>query len=697
MSVACSPSHQERSSNLSLAVWLSLWTCLACCLSCGSPSQPHGALAVAPKPATDVQTPAPEVERISSQPLNPALVIRQATVLDVEDCSLREAQDVVVQGGVIVGLGPDEPIPPGARVIDEPDLVVLPGFIDTHTHFWQHVAKGMAAQASLQDWVKEVYSIAPYLSSSEMQTATRAAASEALLSGITSVIDFTISYHSGQLPAVARGLQASGMGGAFIAWKPTLFAASADADQYLWELKQAADGLEVRVGFGPLSFFPLPTVNDGVALARRNHLRMTEHTMENLNEQRAIVSSLTNYLDKHGSALSTADSALLRSITENATIPSDDRLADIRRYVDYSPRLNDDARKALQRLGNNRWRTAVPLLDGIGALDDSFVAIHAVWVSPEDMQLFAQRRVIVSHNPESNTYLASGIAPVRAYSKANIPVSLGTDGAASNDRISMFDAMRSAATLQKVRELDPEAPTACDVIQMATLNGAAALARSDVGAIAVGKEADIVVVSRQRLGLASAVTPQQVVNGLVYSATPRDIAYVISDGRVVVEKGMLVGVNEGELSQALSDAIVSARKRHASGAHLDGTWLEREGRLPRATWFSVLNEDVVDFTLEPEGSQRRLQIAFSGTLYGGNTPFSMAESSLQRFPADALSHFSMHELNVPPYSRVTVRRGSKETHWSIQIGEEVIERTGPGSGNEQVMLRWVDAAPDRKQ
>ena len=125
----------------------------------------------------------------------------------------------------------------------------------------------------------------------------------------------------------------------------------------------------------------------------------------------------------------------------------------------------------------------------VGLWGPRTLGAHGVWVSPEDMKILAKHGVAVSHNPESNMKLASGTAPVVDYLQAGITLGLGTDGAASNNDLDMFEAMRFAALLHKLQRNDPRVLPAGDVLAMATIGGAKALGLGDRIGIARARQA----------------------------------------------------------------------------------------------------------------------------------------------------------------------------------------------------------------
>ncbi|MDI6619569.1 MAG: amidohydrolase [Clostridiales bacterium] len=183
----------------------------------------------------------------------------------------------------------------------------------------------------------------------------------------------------------------------------------------------------------------------------------------------------------------------------------------------------------------------VKLLDSIGALKQDTIAAHCVAVDDEDIEILQKRGVNVAHNPGSNLKLASGIAPVAKMEKKGINVSLGTDGAASNNNLDMLEEVRTASYLQKVNEDDPTALPVCDVLKMATVNGAKALGLKDVGTIESGMKADLIVLNTKK----PYYYPRyNIKSAIVYSGNSSDVDTVIIDGNVVMENGKVLTLDE---------------------------------------------------------------------------------------------------------------------------------------------------------
>jgi len=190
-------------------------------------------------------------------------------------------------------------------------------------------------------------------------------------------------------------------------------------------------------------------------------------------------------------------------------------------------------------------------LDEIGVLDETMSLAHAIWVEPEDIELFAERSATPVHNPASNLRIGSGFAPVKEYIRAGVKVALGTDGAASNDGQNMFDAVRLATLIhnQAGSDFNHWIPPQ-QALAMATRNGARAFG-IDAGAIAPGKLADIVLLRRDT----AAFTPlNDVLGQIVFCENGASVDSVLVDGEVVVEARRLTKVDEAEVLRLATQA-----------------------------------------------------------------------------------------------------------------------------------------------
>jgi 5-methylthioadenosine/S-adenosylhomocysteine deaminase len=205
--------------------------------------------------------------------------------------------------------------------------------------------------------------------------------------------------------------------------------------------------------------------------------------------------------------------------------------------------------------------TPVQLLADMGCFRVPVVAAHGIYVDAADRRLLREGRVTVAHNPGSNLKLANGIAPVQELLDDGVNVSLGTDGAASNNNLNLFEEMHLAALLQKWLRRDAEALPARQVLRMATINGAKALGlEGEIGSLEVGKQADVVVIDAAQPHLAPRHDPVAL---LVYSAQAADIATVLVAGRILLEERKLTTL-DGEALLELASAQTQHLLQRAS-------------------------------------------------------------------------------------------------------------------------------------
>ncbi|HPN87011.1 MAG TPA: amidohydrolase [Smithella sp.] len=206
-------------------------------------------------------------------------------------------------------------------------------------------------------------------------------------------------------------------------------------------------------------------------------------------------------------------------------------------YLVHLLENKDEVPTIRQRYG----RTPVQHLLNLGVLDEQTVAVHCNWLTSEDMKIFADLGVKVSHNPESSMKLASGVAPVPDMLKEGISVGIGTDGCASNNDLDMFREMDTTAKIHKVTSLDPTVMNAESVCRMATIGGAHVLGLDKrIGSIETGKQADIILVDMNQPHL----TPvYHYYSQLVYAARGADVKTSIVNGKVIMKDRRLLTID----------------------------------------------------------------------------------------------------------------------------------------------------------
>jgi 5-methylthioadenosine/S-adenosylhomocysteine deaminase len=203
----------------------------------------------------------------------------------------------------------------------------------------------------------------------------------------------------------------------------------------------------------------------------------------------------------------------------------------------------DEQRQVRERFG----KTSTEQLRDLGLLRKGLLAAHGLWLSPGDRKLLLDAGAGIAHCPQSNMKLASGAAPVREMLAEGQRLGLGTDGAASNNDLDMFEEMLSAALLAKHASVDPTTAPAPAVLEMATLGGARALGMEDqIGSLEAGKRADLVVVGLAEPRLRPLFDP---VSHLVYAVKGADVRHVVVEGRVVVEGGQVRTLSAQEVVQ----------------------------------------------------------------------------------------------------------------------------------------------------
>jgi 5-methylthioadenosine/S-adenosylhomocysteine deaminase len=412
-------------------------------------------------------------------------------VLPIEPAGLLHQHSLLVSEGRIVAIVPTAIAERDYAAREHVALlthVLLPGLVNAHTHAAMSLLRGVADDVPLKAWLEQ--SIWPresrFVDADFVYDGTLLAAAEMLQGGITCCNDMYFFPD-----AAARAYRASGMRamlGLPILDFPTPYAA--DADGYLHVGLAARDAWkhEPRLLFSLSPHAPY-TVADAtwtkiVTFARQLDLAIQTHLLETRDER-------------------------TKSLAEHHLAP-------------------------LQRL------------HCLGATGPGFIAIHAVDVDPADIELLAAQRCHVVHCPTSNLKLASGIAPITALKRAGVNVALGSDGAASNNRLDVFAEARLASLIAKVAGNDAAALPAADVLRMATLGGATALGmEDDIGSLEHDKQADVIAVNLGGLSHAPCYDP---VSHLVHVTGRDQVSDVWVAGERLVADGMLTRLDGKELA-----------------------------------------------------------------------------------------------------------------------------------------------------
>jgi 5-methylthioadenosine/S-adenosylhomocysteine deaminase len=438
-----------------------------------------------------------------------SLLIRHATILTMNDNLDVVEGSVAVRDGRIASVGAD-PEEPCARTIDAAGAYLLPGFIQTHVHLCQTLFRGLADDLPLLAWLRaRVWPLEAAHTPATLEASARLAAAELLRGGTTTVLSMETVHDT---DAVFEAIGGTGVRAVI---GKCLMDAGTDVPSRLRESTTAAidESLALHGRW------------DGAADGR---LRAAFAPRFAVSSSRALLEAVADLSSRH------------RAIVHTHASEQRDEVEAVRRLSGG--------------LGN------IEYLARTGLASHRLCAAHCVWVDDREQALLAEHQVHVLHCPGSNLKLGSGIAPVTEMRTRGISVSLGADGAACNNRLSMFDEMRLAATLQAVRH-PPGRLTARDALWMATREGARALGMDDeIGSIERGKRADFILVGRRRPEVAPDADPWST---LVYACTSADVQTVVVDGEVLVEHGRLSRLDTDEIA---SDARNAARQlRHRAG------------------------------------------------------------------------------------------------------------------------------------
>lgn len=450
-----------------------------------------------------------------------------------EDPVLRRL-DLLIEESIIARVGENLPVPPGTQVLDASRFIVLPGLINAHTHSHNNLLRGLADNWTLEDLLNHGAALNAGRDSEAHYLSAALGAIEMLKTGTTTAYDLFMAWPSPTEEAVAAVVQA------YIDVGLRAVVAPAVADIVFYETVPDLHSL-------------LPP--DLKTLVRSMERSPADH----------LVSLTENAIRRWHNAAG----GRIR-IGVSPTIPgqcTDELLRAFGKLAkEYSVTLHTHLAETKVQVvhAHRRWgKSIVEHCRDVGLLSSGFVGAHAIWLTDDDMQVMSEAGSTVVHNPASNLKLGSGIAPVREWIDHGLSVALGTDGSMSSDNQNMFEAMRFAALVNKVRH--PHDPDrwlgANDVWSMATVGGARSTGwEGQLGRIQAGYKADIVLMSADSVSLKPLNHP---LNPLVYIENGASVDTVIVDGRLVVSGGKVLTIDEDRIrrrAQEVADRMLAANR-----------------------------------------------------------------------------------------------------------------------------------------
>jgi 5-methylthioadenosine/S-adenosylhomocysteine deaminase len=399
---------------------------------------------------------------------------------------------VAIQGGRIVALGESRDLLrryTASERVDANGKLIIPGLINGHTHIPMTLFRGLADDLDLQDWLTKYIFPAEAKNVSEefVRVGTRLGLAEMIRGGTTTYCDmyyFEDAVADETAKAGVRGV----LGETVIDFPVADNKTNAEAMAYVARFVQKWQGNELII----------PAV--------------APHAPYTVSEEH--LKAIRAFSDRTGAPIVT--------------------------HISETKREVEDSLKA-------KGASPVDYLARIGFLNDRVIAAHMVWPSTEEIDVLKRAGVGVVHNPQSNMKLASGVAPMPKMMAAGLRLGLGTDGAASNNDLSMWEEMDTAAKLHKVFSGDPKVMSAEEAFALATSGGAAALhLEKEIGSLEKGKRADLVLVNRDSL---NQIPLYNIYSDLVYATKASDVETVIINGRIVMRDRRLLTLDEAAIKE----------------------------------------------------------------------------------------------------------------------------------------------------
>ncbi len=404
-------------------------------------------------------------------------------------------QSILIKDDLIAEIADDIDEGNADKIIDAEGKILLPGFINTHTHLSMTLFRGLADDLSLDSWLNDhIWPMEANLNGDYCYIGALLGAIELIKSGTTTFSDMYF---------------------------------------YMEDVARAVDeaGIRAVLSYGMIDF--------GDEEKREGELKENLQLFENCNGM--ADGRIKVFFGPHSPY--TASEELLIKTRQLA----DEYNMGIHIHV-------SETQKEIEDVSAEKGLRPFEYLDKIGFLGPDVVAAHSVWLSDEEIEIIKKNNVKISHNPCSNMKLASGIAPVSKLIENGICVSIGTDGASSNNNLDLIEELKTASLLQKVSTLDPNVLNSHEAVAMGTIKGAEALGLDDeIGSIEVGKKADIILIDTNCANMVP--DSSTLTSNVIYSANGSNVDTTICNGKILMENKKLTVLDEEEVYDKAREAI----------------------------------------------------------------------------------------------------------------------------------------------
>lgn len=420
------------------------------------------------------------------------ILIKNCNIVSMTDESDVFLGDIAIENDLITEVSENidvDTLKPD-KIIDAGNMVAMPGFVNCHTHSAMTLFRGYADDLPLMEWLeKKIWPLEKKLTDKDIYWGTMLAVLEMIKSGTTTFSDMYFCM-----------------------------------DEVASAAKET--GIRANLSVGLIGLFGDKDLDEGIEFAEK---------WNNTANGR-----ITTTLGPH--APYTCPPEFLKKVLKKA------ESGDLGIHIHVA-----ETQQEVKEISERYNKTPVQYLYDLGVFEFPTTAAHCVHINDKDIELLLKNKVGITHCPESNMKLASGIAPIPKLLEAEALIGLGTDGAASNNNLDMIEEMRSAALLHKVNNFDPTVVNSFESFEMANKSGAKILGLGDkIGQIKEGMKADIILMDFEKPHFKPL---NNIYAHLVYSAISSDVDTVIIDGQILMENRNVLGIDEEKIYYEVKNSV----------------------------------------------------------------------------------------------------------------------------------------------